>query len=70
MGIKYWKKAIKYHLIKNKVKKNNPFVKEWVSCEEPPIIYLFYVPAGRNMGDHAIVQCRKRNLYIDVYEIG
>lgn len=56
MDIKYWKKAIKYQLIKNKVKRNNPFVKESVSCEAPPIIYLFYVACGTNMGDHAIVR--------------
>lgn len=63
MDIKYWKKAIKYHLIKNKVKKNNPFVKERVSCEEPPIIYLFYVACGTNMGDHAIVRAETEFIY-------
>lgn len=56
MDIKHWKKVIKYQLIKNKVKRNNPFVKERVSCESPPIIYLFYVACGTNMGDHAIVR--------------
>lgn len=56
MDIKYWKKAIKYQLIKNKVKRNNPFIKGSVSYEDSPIIYLFYVACGTNMGDHAIVR--------------
>jgi len=56
MDIKYWKKVIKYQLIKSKVKRSNPFVKKSVSCGASPIIYLFYVACGTNMGDHAIAR--------------
>ncbi len=52
--MKYLKQRIKYELIRNRIKKQNPFV-----CDkhpEYPTIYLFFVACGTNMGDHAIVQ--------------
>lgn len=65
MDIKYWKKAIKYQLIKNKVKKNNSFSTEGFSASDSPVIYLLYVACGTNMGDHAIV--RAETEYIKRY---
>ena len=41
MDAKYCKKAMKYQIIRSKVKKNNLFLRENVCSEAPPIIYLF-----------------------------
>lgn len=63
MDAKYCKKAMKYQIIRSKVKKNNLFLRENVCSEAPPIIYLFFVACGTNMGDHAIVRAEKEFVY-------
>jgi pyruvyl transferase EpsI len=57
MSMQYWKKSIKYQLIRRKIIRNNPFQKTKEIVEDiKPVVYLFYVACGTNMGDHAIVR--------------
>ena len=62
----YFIKAIRYELIKKKIKNNNPFqYQKNIKTEKPekPVIYLFFVACGTNMGDHAIVKAEKEYFY-------
>lgn len=54
-------KSIKYEIIKEKIRKNNLFYLEPIQIEKP-IIYLFFVACGTNMGDHAIVKAEEEYL--------
>ena len=60
--MRYFAKNIKYELIRGKLRKNNPFNYEYDVNEEKPIIYLFFVACGTNMGDHAIVKAEEEYL--------
>lgn len=57
----YIVKSIKYELIRGEIKKNNIFNFEYIPTKQP-IIYLFFVACGTNMGDYAIVRAEKEYL--------
>lgn len=52
------KKLIKYELIRKRLIKKNVFELPDNITDEP-IVYLFFVACGRNMGDHAIVKAEE-----------
>lgn len=54
----YLAKAAKYALIKRKLAKRNPFFFSENNANRR--IFLFFVAAGTNMGDHAIVEAERK----------
>lgn len=62
--MQYFIKMLKYKLIRHKLCKENQFkYDEKKILENKPIIYLFFVACGTNMGDHAIVKAEKNFIY-------
>ena len=52
----YTQKKLKYQLMRGRVRKINPFTLPPNIDMSKPIIYIFFVACGTNMGDHAIVR--------------
>ncbi|PWM81581.1 MAG: hypothetical protein DBY41_03585 [Clostridium sp.] len=50
----FYGRSLKYLVIKNKLKKFNPFEIKYE--DKKTNIFIFFVAAGTNMGDHAIVE--------------
>lgn len=64
MDNEYWKKAVKYKILRYKIMQSNPFrVVKTIAIDDEPVIYLFYVACGTNMGDHAIVRAETEYIY-------
>lgn len=62
--MQYFIKTIKYMLIRHKLCNENKFEYSKIKLlEKTPIIYLFFVACGTNMGDHAIVKAEKEFVY-------
>lgn len=69
----FYIKSLKYYAIKNKIKINNPFEVKYE--DKKTNIFIFFVAAGTNMGDHAIVESEINfinnvfNNKVNIYEI-